>query len=81
MSIVQENEPGVPAQLTTTAETRVRKRRSRPCESARAGRCAYFGGELESGGGGAVESEFGEPLGGAELSAGGIVVVVPGAAD
>ena len=75
--IVQENGPGVPAQLMICC----RKTGFRWAVSAREElrNRAYFGGVVESAGGGV---ELMEPFGGGvEPSEGGMVVVVPGDVD
>lgn len=75
--IVQENEPGIPAQLMMCGRKPGSRGRLAPVTSL--GNRAYFGGVFVSAGGGV---ELMEPLGGGvELSDGGMVVVVPGAAD
>ena len=83
VAIVQENEPGVPAQLMTVRRkpgsvgtVSARKSGYSQIERASTGRLAYFGGVFESGG---VE------LGGVEAGLSGVallggVVVSPGAA-
>ena len=93
MAIVQENEPGIPAQLMACAGNRVHRGRLAPhclehLEAASTDRAAYLGGVFESGGG--VELGlvlFGLAasglvlLGGVVVLSAGGVAVDPGAVD
>jgi hypothetical protein len=76
--IVQENEPGVPAQLTAYCRKPGSCGRLAPVTSLQT--APYFGGVVVSAGGGEGLMPFGLLGAGAELS-GGMVVVVPGAVD
>jgi hypothetical protein len=90
VAIVQENEPGIPAQLMTVHrkpgpwDGEHPQIRVSPDERAATGRLAYFGGVFESGGGvelGGVEAGLSGValLGGVVVSPG--AAVVPGAVD
>ncbi len=83
--IVQENEPGIPAQLVQlpleAQLTVARPLGARQLEgTVPFRRRAYFGGVLESGGG-VVPAPLGLVPAGGVVSAGGMVLFVPGAVD